>query len=435
MKADPARVVILDDDPTGTQGAHGVDVLLTDVRAGLTRFSGQDQRAVYILTNTRAKTPAETTEIITDLSTTIRDVLGDDTLIVLRGDSTLRGHIALEMELLGLSDAVGIVVPAYPAGGRTTCGGVHYVRGSNGDQPAAETEYARDPVFGYSSSRLTDWAAEVGLKGPFVSIDLRALREIGSNAVASALLAAPLGAVLLPDADCDEDIAVIADGIQEARATGLKIVVRAAAPLAAALAGTSARQVVAPSADSVLVACGSHTEGANRQLHQLPCQTRFLPAVDELIDPHHDSSSGLSDLAKQLRADLREHGIAVVASPRQRSTRHGELTHGAAVMEALVRVVDATSDAAGAVVTKGGITGAEIAARGLGADRAEVLGQVVTGVSLWRLHRPGKPELHQVVVPGNVGADTVILDAVNVFRSDGTRYGQDSSVRPRATKC
>ncbi|MBK1783607.1 four-carbon acid sugar kinase family protein [Prauserella cavernicola] len=412
----PGKVVVLDDDPTGTQTTHDIDMVLADIDAGLRRFAASDDRGVYVLTNTRAMTPAEVTELLGGLSRSIHDTVGPDALVVLRGDSTLRGHIALEMNLLGLADAVGVIVPAFPAGGRTTRDGVHFVRTAEGELPAAETEYAKDPVFGYSHSRLTDWAREAGLTGDRTPLPLAELRERGAEAVTAALRAARPGSVLLPDVETDDDIALIAEGITAARESGRRVVVRSAATLAATLAGTSAKQVVPPRAQAVLVACGSHTDGATRQLERLGAPVRSLPDAERLLDESDDAAAELDALAAALRAELAETGLAVVASPRKRSAGHGGLEHGAAIMSALVRVVRATAPAADVVVTKGGITGADIATRALDADVAHVLGQVVTGVPLWRLSRTGTGAGYQVVVPGNVGSDDVLRDIVDMVR-------------------
>jgi len=79
--------------------------------------------------------------------------------VVSRGDSTLRGHFPLEVEAiqaeLGPFDAT-LLVPAFLPGGRTTRGGVHYLHG----QPVHTTDFARDRLFGFSSSFLPEWVAE-----------------------------------------------------------------------------------------------------------------------------------------------------------------------------------------------------------------------------------------------------------------------------------
>jgi hypothetical protein len=62
-------------------------------------------------------------------------------VLVLRGESTLRGHVAVEMRALGPDEAVGLVVPAYPEAGRVTVGGVHYL--DSGDDRALRGRTSR----------------------------------------------------------------------------------------------------------------------------------------------------------------------------------------------------------------------------------------------------------------------------------------------------
>jgi uncharacterized protein YgbK (DUF1537 family) len=72
------------------------------------------------------------------------------------------------------------------------------------------------------------------------------------------------------------------------------------------------------------------------------------------------------------------------------------------------------------VVAKGGITSHDVAVRGLGIRRAEVIGQVLPGmVSVLRPHEAapeavGKP---YVVFAGNVGDENTLADVVALFRA------------------
>jgi len=71
----------------------------------------------------------------------------------------------------------------------------------------------------------------------------------------------------------------------------------------------------------------------------------------------------------------------------------------------------------GIVVAKGGITSAEVARTGIGATSAFVVGQVLPGVSVWRMQAHDGRDMLYIVVPGNVGGpDTLtrVLDALNL---------------------
>src|SRR5690606_31530700 len=102
-----------------------------------------------------------------------------------------------------------IFVPAFPEGGRHTIGGIHYLDMAGLRTPAAHTEFARDPLFGYRSIRIDDWAREVGDDRPLVLLDLDDVRRGGPEVIADRLLAAGDGALFLPDAETVADVAVI----------------------------------------------------------------------------------------------------------------------------------------------------------------------------------------------------------------------------------
>ncbi|MEM6527325.1 MAG: four-carbon acid sugar kinase family protein, partial [Chloroflexota bacterium] len=93
------KVVILDDDPTGTQTVHDVTVLTTWDATALTRAMQDESPAVFVLTNTRSMTPAQAEivnrEIATNLHTASQQT-GRGFVVISRSDSTLRGHFPLE---------------------------------------------------------------------------------------------------------------------------------------------------------------------------------------------------------------------------------------------------------------------------------------------------------------------------------------------------
>src|SRR4051812_1503903 len=151
------KTIVLDDDPTGTQSATGVSVLFeTDVDLLVDALRRAD--SVYVQTNSRALPEAEAVALVAKIkadSEAATRRLDDEVRFVLRGDSTLRGHVFAESEVFLDDDAVLLFVPAFPEGGRTTRGGVHYVRIGDEELPAHESEYAQDPVFAFSTAVLT----------------------------------------------------------------------------------------------------------------------------------------------------------------------------------------------------------------------------------------------------------------------------------------
>ena len=97
------KLVVLDDDPTGVQTVHDVSVY-TDWEEESIRNGFEEKEAMFfILTNSRSFSVEETTKVHQDIAARVAKVareLGQDFMIISRGDSTLRGHYPLETQLL-----------------------------------------------------------------------------------------------------------------------------------------------------------------------------------------------------------------------------------------------------------------------------------------------------------------------------------------------
>ncbi|MBC3192245.1 hypothetical protein H7X46_14360 [Pseudonocardia sp. C8] len=400
-------MVVCDDDPTGTQSATGVEVLLAWDAGSLTEALTRAD-AVYLLTNTRALAEPAAVALVARIraeATAAAERLGADVRLVLRGDSTLRGHVFAEAAAV---DPVAplLFVPAFPGGGRTTVDGTHLVRVGGETVPAHETEFARDPVFGYRHGHLPDYVREKSDRTPVpVGVDV-----VRSGGLAGVLAAAGDGEVILPDVHDDADVVRIAEALRAAWPRRA-VVARGGAPLAAAVCGVTSdglldRPVAGPG--RTLLVCGSHTGAATRQLAAASAR-RPAPAVVDTDAALADPDAAAVALTARCGAGL-DTGYAALASERERRAEHDTLAHGESVMRVLVGVVAAVRDRVDVVVTKGGITGAQVARDGLGATSARVRGQVLAGVSVWDLRTAGGRDVVQVVVPGNVGDDDA-LDA------------------------
>lgn len=409
------KTLILDDDPTGTQSASGVDVLLEwDADLIEEALGGAD--AVYLLTNTRAVSEADAVALLERTRTEAEEAgrrLGERVHVVLRGDSTLRGHVFPETAVFAGPASVIVFVPAFPEGGRTTIDGTHYVRIGDETLPAHETEYAQDPVFPFRSGHLPDYVREQSGRET-AHFGLAGLRD-GAAEFRAALREAVPGTVLLPDAETGDDVRIIAQAITAAWADGADVVVRSASPLAAAIAGVESdgllpSPLVAEPVAALLV-CGSHTIGATRQL--APVEAAFGPAeIVPTSDALQDAVATGRAVAEAARARLTATGFAAISSERERDASHNTLDHGERVMIALTSATAALRRSVEVVVSKGGITSAEVARVGLGARRARVLGQVLPGVSVWSVVTPEDEEKLYVVVPGNVGDPSTLVDVL-----------------------
>ncbi len=421
-------LIVLDDDPTGTQAVADVPVLLEwDVQL-IREAAGSGSPAVHLLTNSRAFPPARAAEIVRDAAEAAVAALGRPRL-ALRGDSTLRAHL-LE-EYLAVRDAAFpgrnpplLLVPALPHAGRITVGGIHLIERDGKRVPLHKTEYGADPGFAYRDARLLQWAEDRS-SGFFRrragrEVHLESLRSEGPQAVARALVElAETGApaACAPDAETLDDLATIAKGLRAAEAAGADVLVRSAPTFIGVLAGNLAtRRVKPPSARGrLLVVCGSYVPASTRQLAVVvDAYPSSLVEVDVLAFAGEDAAAEVERAAAAAARRLEQDGLAVVATPRTRSEATRSFEAGERIAANLARVVRAVDPPPGAVLSKGGITSAVTARLGLGARRALVRGPLVDGVALWQVEGD-RGRLPYVVFPGNVGADGTLLEVVRLI--------------------
>src|SRR2546423_13464992 len=250
--------VVLDDDPTGTQSMSDISVILDWNRSEAWQAVEPGDRAVHLLTNTRAYAAAEAAGLGASAASEARQHFPDARMI-LRGDSTLRGHLWEEYMALrsvvapGREDVPLLLVPALPAAGRITIGGVHLLEREGERVPLELTEYARDGALAYSSAELARWAEERSAgrfaAGDAVTVPLEIVRSEGAARVADALATATRigrAVVVVPDAETEGDLETIADGLRLAEQEGSVVVTRCAPAFAAVLSGAGATTTAPP---------------------------------------------------------------------------------------------------------------------------------------------------------------------------------------------
>ena len=216
------------------------------------------------------------------------------------------------------------------------------------------------------------------------------------------------------------DVSEIARAVDVVTAGGRRVVVRCAAPLAAELAGVTSRGLLpTPLVDRtqrVLLVCGSHTLGASAQLAPVAEAWGAPAVVDTAVALTAPAAAG-QQVADAARTAFAGKPVVILATERERSSEHSTLAHGERVMSALTTAVASLLPEASVVVAKGGITSAEVARTGIGASSSLVVGQVLPGVSVWRMSARDGRDVPYVVVPGNVGGAatlTRVLDALDV---------------------
>lgn len=220
----PNRLVVLDDDPTGTQTSHDISVLTVwDLPTLITEFDELSSPGFFILTNSRALPPTEAEKLIREVCHNVAlaaKATRQNVDVVLRSDSTLRGHFPLEVDIaqqvFGEVDA-WVLAPFFYQGARLTINDVHYVGEGDRLVPAGSTQFARDATFGYKSSNLRDYVME---KAPrrfsaeqLFSVSIDEIRTGGPDGVCDKLVSLPRGSVVIANAAAESDMHVFVAGL------------------------------------------------------------------------------------------------------------------------------------------------------------------------------------------------------------------------------
>lgn len=440
-RAGREKIVVLDDDPTGTQTLHDVPVLTEWPVETLRAELGDPGPILYLLTNSRSLPLADAQAVNREIGRNLREAArGSDRRIVLmsRSDSTLRGHFPGETDALAEATGGGVhatlVIPAFFPGGRYTAGDVHYVAEGDRLVPAGETEFARDEAFGYRASDLREWVAEKTRgsvpASAVASLDLDTIRRGGPAAVARRLGALGSGRVAVVNAVCERDLEVVARAALEVEGEGRRLLYRTAASFVPVRAGLAPRGLLAagelplgPGGGLILV--GSHVPRSTAQLEALR-RSRTAAAFELGVPALLDDRSRDAEIraARDGAALALGRGEDAVVFTSRELRRGGDpeasLRIGRRVSESLVEIARTFPVRPRYLVAKGGITSHDIAARGLGARRVTVLGQAAAGVPVWKLGPESRfPGLVYVVFPGNVGGPGTLAELVDFLGRRG----------------
>ena len=439
IRASGRKLVVLDDDPTGTQTVSGIPVLTGWSVERLTAELSADIPAFYLLTNSRSLPLAQAQAVngeIGDHLVRASALSGRDFAVLSRSDSTLRGHFPGELQALanhlpGPFDA-WILAPFFLEGGRLTIHDIHYVVEGGTLVPAAETEFARDKTFGYQSSHLKAWVIEKSGGGipaeQIFSISIDHLRLGGPDAVTRRLLSLPTGgSVLIVNAASYRDLEVFVLGLLRAEAAGRSYLYRSAASFARVRAGLSPRPLLSaaelhlPSKGAGLVVAGSYVPRTSAQLNALFEQTSIQPVeiqVPLLLDETRRAAEE-SRVLSEVNQRLEQGQDTVLYTSRALVSVSGEeanLAVGRIVSASLVAVVRGLKIRPRYLVAKGGITSSDIATQALDIRQALILGQILPGVPVWQTGQESRfPGMAYIIFPGNVGDANALVKIVRLL--------------------
>jgi uncharacterized protein YgbK (DUF1537 family) len=431
------KLVVLDDDPTGTQTVRNITVITRWDVDTLISVLNEPDVTVYILTNSRSLSKEVAKELNSEIAINLikaSELTGRDFSVVSRSDSTLRGYFPDEVYALleGLGQNIDgiLVAPFFEEGERLTIGNIHYVGEGDWLIPAAETEYAQDTTFGYSNSNLRDWVCEKYQTQiqpeEVISINLDTIRLAGPLGVANVLRCLKNEQVCIVNAACYRDMDVFVAGLLQEESAGKRFICRTAASFVRVRSGLGKAGLLSASEMGFgegrhggLIVAGSYIRKSTEQItavQQLAELTSFEVSVPRLLDGTTYAEE-IQRVSFAVESHLGQNKDVLVYTSREfvKGTDSQASIHiGKLVSTALVEIVQNIRIRPTWMIGKGGITSSDVATRGLGIWRAEVMGQILPGVPVWRLGEGCRwPGLVYVVFPGNVGGPYAIVEAIH----------------------
>lgn len=389
------KLVILDDDPTGIQTVSGCMLVTQWDDATIREAMNDSVPFFYILTNTRAMTRQQAETVVREAMEAVLRVnaeAGHQLIFMSRSDSCLRGHFPLETDVMAqvLKEHDVSVMPKQPfcpafiEAGRLTIDGTHYMKDGDRLIPVSETEFARDNVFHYSNSVLTEY-----------------IREKGCN---------PDDYTIVNAQTYDELYAFAKSFLNEAEVAGGSAVIRCSSSLPKAMSDILCNNVTSASlftpsteqtdAPGVFIV-GSHVQKTTRQLEQLlTCDN--VKGIELPINEILDTPDTLLNNVKEHIKLCASEGITPVIFTARKEVRIDDADKrqhlGQTVSDFLVRIVRELPFTPSYLVAKGGITSHDILTHGLCVRSARVLGQILSGVPCIMTR-----QFPYVIFPGNVG--------------------------------
>ncbi len=443
------KIIVFDDDPTGSQTVFNCTLLLEFSDKNLIRSLENPSDLLFLLTNTRALSPElaeeKTRKICRSLLKNLRvsEQRLEDIFFISRGDSTLRGHGILEPNILnqelGPFDAT-FHVPAFLEGGRTTVNGIHLLN----ELPVHKSIFAKDKIFGYSKSYLPDWIEEKSqgkIKSGMVKmVSIQTLNSAiqtkeGMNNLINFLYKLSSNQHVVVDAQLPIHLITFSDAIKSLYGKK-RFLFRSAASLINALSSIPLNSNPIKEFSSLrlkglngkplpgFILVGSHVQLADEQLGTLLQKKDYFHGIKLNVDQISKALDEkpldllLTDLErswlKEINSALDNDITPVLYTSRQELTFLSSslrMSFGLQLAEIMARLTGSISNRIGYIISKGGITSQILLSKGLNLELVHLIGQVMPGISMVSAFSSNTSGcLPVVTLPGNLGNKNTLFE-------------------------
>ncbi len=397
-----AQVAIIADDLTGAADT-GVTFAQQGLSSSIT-WKGHtlpEADVVVLSTESRHSPQAEAVRRTRSAAQQIR-AAGGANWIYKKIDSTLRGHPGAElaeiMHHLDMPQAV--VAPAFPAQGRTTLGGQHYVHGI----PLHETTFGKVSPTSDVAHYFTSCASRTEIR----ALPINLIRQ--TDAAILAQLKNSDWRIMIADAETNKDLTKLMTAVQQSH---LRLLCGSAG-LAQALAQSQVwiSKIHPPpqikhTGQGIIIVAGSRHPQTLHQIQALAAQN--IPIVQPGVAWFTNTDPPLQPLVHNIAAKLKQHGCAVLTTaglPHLPQKSQMLAAHLGQLTRALIEYAPPK----GLVLTGGDITIA--VGNALAADAFWVYGEVQPGIPWSTLMGGLVPGLPLVTKAGGFGDQDTLLKAI-----------------------
>ncbi len=433
------KIIVLDDDPTGTQTIHDLHVYTNWDEDSILDGFKSDQKMFFILTNSRSFSQRKTRDVhkmIVERIDKIAEKLNQRYILISRGDSTLRGHYPLETETLNKHSNIKadgeILIPFFLEGGRYTINDTHYVEINDELVPAGQTQFAQDRTFGFQSSHLGEYIEEKTngryTKKSVSTIDLADLRSLDIDKIEKQLMNVNNFNKVVVNAVSEDDLRIFVIALFRAINSGKTFIFRTAASFTKVIGNVPSRSLLSKEEltqsenhSGGLIIVGSHVRKTTEQLNEL-VKLPFVKPIEfnsDLVVDDRKFEEEIHNRIKKLDQHISSGKTCVIYTKRKRldlgeDQAEKELELSVKISNGLTKIIHELTSKPRYIIAKGGITSSDIGTNALGVTKALVKGQALPGIPVWQTDEQSKyPNIPYIIFPGNVGKVTDLYEIVN----------------------
>ena len=447
------KIIIIDDDPTGSQTVNGCNLILKWDYETLLKSLQNSSNLLFILANTRSLSEKDLKIRLKEICSSLKEVMSnslfveEEFIVISRGDSTLRGHNFIEPfiinELLGPFDAT-FYIPAFIEGNRTTVNGNHFVD----NIPIHKTIFSKDKIFGFNTSNIKELIYEQSnyqldfnnVENIFIK-DFEVLETNQPSKLFMHIEKLKNNKKVIVDimdySQLDKFSNIVKSLLKKK-----KFLFRSAASFISSLSNVKQiqkdhiyfsqlrRKNNNDEAMKGLIVVGSHVELSTLQLNKVldislcqPVEINVFKLYEffKLGDNLNQINSLKELILNSIRQNLSRDSIPVLYTSREiiSPTNENDLIHFQLFLSAFIaKIVSAVKNEIGYLISKGGITTNAIISEGLKADSVYLEGQILPGISLVTFNLlKQKGKLPIVTFPGNIGNTMSLVKALEILEN------------------